>query len=309
MHKSKDDSGSTSQRHSPGFLNTPTLMILPVQAILFFLVILPTAISIWLSLTFWQPNLPTPIWEARFIYFDNFLNLFLNQAFIESVVRTVGYTAICITMEFLLGLFLASLFTADFFGKRVLFPALVIPLMIAPIVVGNNFWLLFAATGPVNQFISLITGTTFVESWFSHPTYAFIPIVLAEIWHWYPLMFLILLSGMMSLPVGELRAAEILRASDWQIFWRIKLPKLRNVILVGLVIRSMEALKVFDTVYLLTGGGPGTITETISWFVFKHGFLYSRVSYVSAGAWIILLICIFFFSFALKSLLMGRRST
>jgi len=288
--------------------NAPNLMVLPVQIILFTLVILPTAISIWLSVTFWQPNLFVPIWEARFVYLKNFQDLFFNQAFTESIVRTIGYTIICITAEFLLGLFLASLFVGDFFGKKVLFPALVTPLMIAPVVVGNNFWLLFAATGPVNQFISLVTGTTFVESWFSHPSYAFVPIVLAEIWHWYPLMFLILLSGMTALPVGELRAAEIIGASGWQIFWRIKLPKLRNVILVGLVIRSMEALKVFDTVYLLTLGGPGTLTESISWYIFKHGFLYNRVSYVSAGAWVILLICIVFFSFALKSVLMGRRA-
>jgi len=179
--------------------------------------------------------------------------------------------------------------------------------MIPPIVIGNNFWLIFSANGPVNQLIGMILKTEFKLSWFSHPRYALVPIILSEIWHWYPLTFLILFSGLVNVPISEIRAARILGANEWQLFWRVKFPNLKGIIAIALVIRMMEALKVFDVIHLLTHGGPGTLTESISFYLFKVGFKYSRISYISAGAWIILLISLLGFSLALRSVLVKAR--
>jgi len=283
------------------------IMILPVQFIMLFLIIIPTILVIWFSVINFQPTFGVSFWEAEFVGLYNYSKILADKDFANAVARTIYVSLICLVVEFFVGLILASTLIKEIHGKKILFPILIIPLMIAPIVVGNNFWLLFSANGPINQMISLILNTDFRVSWFSHPKYALISIIFTEIWHWYPLTFLVLFSGFASLPISEIRAAEILGASEWQIFWRIKFPKLKGVIAISLVIRTMEALKVFDTIYLLTQGGPGTLTESLSYYLFKHGFTYSRISHISAGAWIVLFVCIISFSLALRSVLIKKE--
>jgi len=288
-------------------LSSNVLMILPVQFIMLFLIIIPTILVIWFSVINFQPTFGKPFWESQFVGLDNYAKILSNIEFINAVARTISVSLMCLAVEFLLGLVIASILIGNIYGKKFLFPLLIIPLMIAPIVIGNNFWLMFSANGPVNQIVGLILNIEFRVSWFTHPQFALIPIILSEIWHWYPLTFLILFSGFAGLSISEIRAAEILGASEWQIFWRIKFPKLKGVIAIALVIRMMEALKVFDVIYLLTQGGPGTLTESISFYLFKHGFTYSKISFISAGAWIILFICLVGFSLALKSVLFKER--
>ncbi|GAI21295.1 unnamed protein product, partial [marine sediment metagenome] len=223
-----------------------------------------------------------------------------DKEFIYALIRTTAISIVCLGIELTIGLLLASILSGEVFGKKVLFPILIIPLMIPPIVVGNNFWLIFSTNGPINQIIGKILNTQFTVSWLLHPKLALIPITLSEIWHWYPLTFLILFSGLANISVSEIRAAQIAGANEWQILRRIKLPKLKGIIAIALVIRMMESLKMFDIVHLLTRGGPGTTTQTLSYYLFKIGFQYSRASYISAGAWIILFISVITFSFALR---------
>jgi len=283
------------------------IMLFPTNIILLFLIIIPTILVIWFSLVNFQPTFGLNFWESKFVFLGNYLKILKDAEFVKAVARTVYVSLICLGVEFTIGLLIASILTGDILGKKVLYPLLIIPIMIPPIVIGNNFWLIFSANGPLNQLISIILNTEFKVSWFSHPRYAIIPIIMSEIWHWYPLTFLILFSGLVNVPTSEIRAAQILGAAEWQIFWRIKFPKLKGIIIIALVIRMMEALKVFDVVHLLTHGGPGTLTETISFYLFKVGFKYSRISYISAGAWIILFISFLGFSLALRSVLVKER--
>ncbi len=299
---------------SEGTMNTKkrripvnVLMLLPTNIILIFLIIIPTILVIWLSVVNFQPTFGVTFWESEFIFLGNYLKILKDQDFVKAVIRTIYISLVCLGVEFALGLLIASILTGKIYGKKFLFPLLVVPLMIPPIVVGNNFWLIFSANGPINQIISLILNTEFKVSWLSHPQYAKIPIILSEIWHWYPLTFLILFSGLANISTSEIRAARILGAKEWQIFWRIKFPKLRGIITIALVIRMMEALKVFDVVHLLTQGGPGTITETISFYLYKNGFKYSRISYISAGSWLILFISLLGFSMALRKVLVKEK--
>lgn len=283
------------------------VMLLPTNAIMLFLIIIPTILVIWFSLINFQPNLGLNFWESKFVFFENYVQILKNKEFLYALARTIGISIVSLVVEFVIGLLIASILTGDIYGKNILFPILIIPLMIPPIVVGNNFWLIFSANGPVNQIIGNILHTEFAISWFSHPKVALIPIIISEIWHWYPLTFLILFSGLANISISEIRAAQILGANEWQIFWRIKIPKLKGIIAIAMIIRMMEALKVFDTIHLLTRGGPGTNTETISYYLFKSGFQYSRVSYISAGAWIVLFISLISFSLALRSILVKER--
>ena len=281
-------------------------MLLPTNLVLLFLIIIPTILVIWFSLVGYQPTFGVPFWHAPFVALNNYARILKDAEFIISTWRTIYISLISVSIELVLGLMIGSILAGQIYGKKILFPLLIVPLMISPIVVANNFWLIFSANGPVNQIISFITGSDFRVSWFSNPDLAMIPIVVSEIWHWYPLTFLIIFSGLISISPSEIRAASILGASEWQIFWHIKLPKLKTIIIIAVVIRMMEAMKVFDTVHLLTQGGPGTETQTISYYMFKIGFRYSQISYISAGAWIILAISLLGFGLALKSVLVKK---
>ncbi len=217
-------------------------MLVPTNAIMLFLIIIPTILVIWLSLVNFQPNLGINFWQSKFIFLNNYINILKDKEFIYALIRTVGISVVCLGLEFIIGLLIALILDGEIFGKKVLFPVLIIPLMIPPIVVGNNFWLIFSANGPVNQIIGKILNTRFTVSWLSHPQLSLIPIVLSEIWHWYPLTFLILFSGLANISISEIRAAQILGANEWQIFIRIKFPKLKGIITIALIIRMMESL-------------------------------------------------------------------
>jgi multiple sugar transport system permease protein len=139
----------------------------------------------------------------------------------------------------------------------------------------------------VNQIIGWLTFSDFRLDWLSHPTLAMAPIMLGEIWNWTPLVFLIFMSGLTTVPVNQIRAAQGLGADSVQIFFRISLPILKPLILLTLVIRGMEIFKIFDLVYVLTRGGPGNATETITMYMYNVGIEFMRVSYIAASAFII----------------------
>jgi multiple sugar transport system permease protein len=156
----------------------------------------------------------------------------------------------------------------------------------------NAFFMLFNDRGPINHLIGLVTGTDFRFSWLSDPDWALAPIIACEVWQWTPLMFLLLLTGLMNLPQNQVRAAQALGASRVRIFFRIMLPLLTPVILVALLIRSIETFKIFDAVYILTRGGPGASTETISMYMYNGAFVFFRIGYIAAAGLIVLVLVI-----------------
>jgi multiple sugar transport system permease protein len=277
--------------------------IVPVQAILLFLLIVPSLLSIWLSLVSWQPTFGIGILHAKFIGLNNYIELFTDVRFLWAFLRTFIVTVVCVCAEFLIGLGLALLVYKPVPLRRFFILALILPMMFPPLVVGNNFYMLFFAEGPVNAIISAIIGKPFRLDWLCNPTWAIYPVMLAEIWQWTPLMFLIMIAGLRGLPPNQLRAAEVLGASAWQIFWRVKIPQMVPIILIGFVIRMMEILKLFDLPFIMTKGGPGTATETISIFMNKVGLTDYRVSYISACAWIVLIASVYLFVRLLKPIL------
>jgi multiple sugar transport system permease protein len=165
-------------------------------------------------------------------------------------------------------------------------------MMIIPVDAANAFFMLFNERGPINHLISIVIGAPYEFSWLSHPTWAMAPIMLAEIWQWTPLMFLLVLTGLMNLPQNQVRAAIMLGASPVRIFFKIMLPLLLPVISIALLIRSIETFKIFDPVYILTRGQPGGATETISMFMYNGAFVYFRMGYIAAAALLVLVIVI-----------------
>jgi multiple sugar transport system permease protein len=263
----------------------------------------PSLISIWLSLVSWQPTFGIGIFQAQFIGLKNFIELFTEARFLWAFFRTFLITVVCVGIEFLIGLWLALMVHRALPLRKFFTLVLILPMMFPPLVVGNNFYMLFFAEGPINALVSAIIGRPFRLDWLSSPTFAIYPVMLAEIWQWYPLMFLIMMAGLRGLPPNQLRAAEVLGASAWQIFCRIKIPQMMPIILIALVIRAMEVIKLFDVVYIMTRGGPGTLTETVSIYMYKMGLKDFRVSYISAGAWIVLIASVVLFVYLLKPIL------
>jgi multiple sugar transport system permease protein len=246
----------------------------------------------WLAITDWQPTQAIAWWRAEPIWFWNFYDLWYDERFINAVVRTFFVVAVCISVELIIALGLALLFLDEWPWRRIAVSLVILPMMIIPVDAANAFFMLFNDRGPINHLISLLTGRSFEFSWLSHPTWAMLPIMLAEIWQWTPLMFLLMLTGLLALPQNQIRAAAMLGASSTRIFFRIMLPLLTPVISVAVLIRAIETFKIFDAVYILTRGQPGGATETISMYMYNGAFVYFRMGYIAAAALIVLVLII-----------------
>ncbi|MEM2841607.1 MAG: sugar ABC transporter permease [Candidatus Bathyarchaeia archaeon] len=226
-----------------------------------------------------------------------------------SLARTVLFVVVAVSIEFGLGLLLATIFTRRFkFGeKRAFFSILLLPMMMMPIIVGYNFYMIFQPGGPLNYILSLIVRQPVEVNWLNDPLFAWISILVAEVWHWTPFMFLILLSGLVSLPQSPIDVAKVLGGTDWQIFKDIQLPMLKNIIIIAIVIRAMEAKNFFDEVFIMTRGGPGTATENISLWTYQFGAINVRLGYSSAGAIIILILTVLIITFAVRPVIKTMR--
>lgn len=261
----------------------------PGQAVSLIVLIMPLLVALYMSFTDWSPTRGS-LFDAYWVGLENYFELLVyDTRFIEAVVRTVLISAVCLALEFTFGLGLAVLFLRRFRGKAVLFSALLTPMMILPVVVGYTFWMLFQSNGPINQVITLVAGAGMAPEWFRSAPFAVATVIVTEVWHWTPLFFLILLSGLNAVPENPIRAATILGASPRQIFWRVLLPMLKPVIIVAFVIRGMEVIKLFDEVFMLTRGGPGSSTETISLYIYKLAFNDFQLAYGAAAAFIVLI--------------------
>ncbi len=264
-------------------------LLLPAQLVALLVLIGPLLLALVMSFTDWTPTRGS-LWDASWIGFFNYEDLLVYDVrFVEAVVRTLLLSVVCLALEFTLGLGLALLFMHKFPGKPFFFSLLLTPMMILPVVVGYTFWMLFQTNGPINQLLALITFSDFGIEWFKSPASATAAVIITEVWHWTPLFFLILLSGLNAIPDNPVRAAVVLGASPRQVFWRVVLPMLKPVIIVAFVIRAMEIIKLFDEVFMLTRGGPGSSTETISLYIYKLAFNDFQLAYAAAAAFLVLL--------------------
>lgn len=267
-------------------------LILPAQLTVLSVVIVPTVVVIWLAFTDWQPTQAIAWYKAEIIGFWNFYDLWYDSRFVNAVMRTFMVVAICVTAELLLALGLALLFLDEWPWRKIALSIIILPMMIIPVDAANAFFMLFNEHGPINHIFSMLLGRPFEFSWLSHPVWAMLPIILCDIWQWTPLMFLLVLTGMMALPQNQLKAALMLGASPGRIFFSLMLPLLTPVIGIAVLIRAIETFKIFDAVYILTRGQPGGATETISMYMYNGAFVYFRMGYIAAAALIVLILIV-----------------
>jgi multiple sugar transport system permease protein len=283
-------------------------LTLPAQILVLFIAVFPLLMQLYLSLTDWSP-LAGVQWPWAWQFWNSFANygdLPGDGRLWSALGRTALVILVCVPVQFFLGLGLALLFVDDFPGKRVAYSVLIMPMMVVPAVAGYMFYMLFQSGGPVNWLLGAILGRDVAIAWLSDPTLALIAVMIADIWQWTPLMFLILLAGLVGVPTDQMRAAALLGASPWQRFWTIVLPRIKTIIVIALAIRVIEIFKIFDTLFIMTGGGPGTATETISVYIYKLTTQDLIWGYVAAIALAILIVLSVAAVFAMKR--MGRAT-
>jgi multiple sugar transport system permease protein len=224
----------------------------------------------------------------RFVGLDNFVRAFTSEATQLVFLRTALFTAAVIAVEFTLGLGLALLAVHRVKrGTRLFRTLLILPMAMTPVAAGLIWrWLFDPDKGLINYFLSLFGVHPIF--WLGTPMSALLSLAIVEVWQWTPLVFLMMLAGVSALPTEPLEAARVDGASPWQVLRMVTLPMLSGLIMVVLVIRSVDALKLFDTIFVMTEGGPGTSTELLSYSIYKTAFRYFNVGQGSALAWIML---------------------
>jgi multiple sugar transport system permease protein len=242
-----------------------------------------------------------------FVGARNYAQLFDDPRMWEALLHTVIFTAIALPIELLLGLAMAQLFLERLPGRQIFIALLVLPVVVSPIVSGATWALLFDHRfGPINQVIGWFTGNTTAILWSINPKLVYPAIITAEIWQWTPFMFLLLLAALANVDKSQLEAAAIDGAGWWRTFFRIVLPAIWPVMAIAILIRGLDLFRLFDIVWALTKGGPGTMTETISIFTYVKGFQQFETSYTAAVAFLVIILLSIIVMLALKRVELAR---
>jgi multiple sugar transport system permease protein len=224
--------------------------------------------------------------------FLNYARLFRDQRLWDAVLHTFAITAIALPLQLLLGLLLAHHFLAERPLKRLFVALLIIPSVISPMVAGSMWRLMFDDRyGPINQMIGWVLGEHVSILWTIQAVWAYPAIIVCDVWEWTPFMFIILLAALSNVDGEQLDAASIDGANAWQSFRYVSLPAIWPVMMIALLIRGLDLIRLFDIVWQLTRGGPGSATETISIYMFVRGFQEFETSYT--GAMVVVLLLLF----------------
>ncbi len=219
----------------------------------------------------------------------NFTRLAGDRFFLVSLGQTLMYTAGALAVEFTLGLALALLANREFRGRRVLRSILLIPMLLPPVVVAVIWRLILNPEfGVLNGTLRSLGFNTAKLTWAASEKTAMLSVILVDVWQWTPFMFLLLLAGLQGLPVEPFEAAVVDGASGWQVFRRLTLPMLRPVIAIAVLLRGMDLLRVFDQIFILTQGGPGFATETVTLYIYRTAFRFYNFGYAAAMSFVLL---------------------
>ena len=232
--------------------------------------------------------------------FDNYRQLLDDPYFRDSLWVTLKFVFLAVSIETVLGLALALLVAKEFPFTKLARLVLIVPMIITPIVVGIVFRLIYASDVGLLTILSkklLGGGPVFI---LDKPVTAFLGLVALDVWEWTPLMFLILLAGIQSLPVEPFEAARVDGAGAWRTFLDHTLPMLRPVLAVAIVLRTIDAFTTFDQVFVLTRGGPGTSTQLISIYGYDTSFKFSQFGYGAAMLFVVALLVLAFAALAVR---------
>ena len=260
-------------------------MVAPSVVLIVSLTIFPILYLLWISLLDWDLQRA----GRAFVGLANYAGALQDRRMWEALAHTLLIMVVAVTAELVLGLVLAEVLAGPLPGKRVVIPLLILPVIMSPIVAGYGWRMLWDTQyGPINQLLGWLLGRPVTLVWLINSKTVYFSLIVTEVWQWTPFMFLALLAGLVAISPEIHEAAAIDGAGRWQRFWQITLPLIRPLMLVALLIRALDVFKIFDTVFSLTFGGPGTFTETITLYVYLLGFRNFRLGYTAAMAVLVL---------------------
>ena len=250
--------------------------LLPLLALLLVFALFPFFYNIWLSFHEFVPRKRA----LKFIGTANWEKLFDDTRLWGALWITVVYTLICLIVQLVLGLLIALLLDSDDPGYGILRGLLTLTLVIPPAITAMMFLLLEDAQfGLITFMLEQLGVLQSIGSILGNPNTALLGVMIADIWQWTPFMVLIFLAGLRAMPTEPFESALIDGASGWQIFRRLTLPMLGKVIAIAVLIRGIDLFRTFDYVYVMTSGGPGTSTYTLSLYAWQQTFSFIKWGY------------------------------
>lgn len=271
----KHHKDSLADRISSWLFLSPALIFLAITALF------PLAYSLYLS--FYKLKLNLPNQEPKFVGLANYAKMLSDDLLQVSTLNTIGFAFVSVAIEVVVGLMVAMVLCSDTWWSRVSITVLMIPMIMAPVAIGT-LWrmMLDPSTGIINYFLSYFGVDTI--QWLANPLTAKIAVVMVNVWQLVPWVTVIAVAGLKALPGDLIQAALIDGATPRQVFWHIVLPLIRPVLVIIVMMRFTDAFKVFDTIYVMTNGGPGTATEMLPNFIYKQGLKYYDAGYAAALA-------------------------
>lgn len=279
------------------------LMIAPAIFILMLVGIFPLIYSLIVSFQ----NITMTEVDTSFSGLMNYKQLFKDRRLWEALLHTASITAVALPLELFFGFLLAQLFLDRMPGRQIFVALLVLPTVISPIVAGATWRLMFDVRfGPIGQILSFFAGEPVNILWTINPSYVYPAIIVCEVWQWTPFMFLLLLAALSNVDQSQLEAAELDGASYWRVLRQIVIPAITPVVAVAVLIRGLDLFRIFDIIWALTEGGPGSMTETISLYTYIIGFVQFDTSYTAAVAFLVVAILTAIVTFALRRMELAR---
>lgn len=266
---------------------TGWLFLAPLLLVLAVLALIPVVYA--LGLSFFDYNVLRPS-QNKFSGLDNFNTMLQDERFRTALFNSIRYVLVCVPLSVVFGVGAAVLLDHELPGMRIFRALAITPMMVMPLVVGLNFRMLFDyQDGLVNWLINRVLGFERVH-WLDSPDGAFWATVIMELWCTIPFVMMLTLAGLKNLPVEVFDAAKVDGAGKFQMFFRLTLPLLMPVLTVVILLRTLTTFKLFDQIYSLTEGGPGSATETVSYYAYVIGFQRWDMGYAALLSYVLVFI-------------------
>lgn len=281
-------------------LLAPALIVITVTTVYPLIVAFITSFRRW--------RLTQSMSPGKFVGFENYSRIFSDAGFHNSIIVTINFVIISVGLSILIGLAMALLLQGPGKGNTVIKSILIFPFAMAPALKGYSWaFMLNPEYGIYDYLLDLVFPPMANVVWLGHAFWALVMIAMSEVWGWAPIIALMFIGALGSIPTDVFEAARVDGASNFQIFWRITLPLLSPVILIVTLLKTIFSLKMFDQVVTMTGGGPGRATQTLNYYVYHTAFRTLDMGYASALAYVLVFALAILAFLYVRALLGGTR--
>jgi multiple sugar transport system permease protein len=282
------------------------VLIAPAMLVVAAVTLVPLLSSLVTSFRDWRlTKSPRP---GPFVGLSNYSFALEDPEFWASIYATIVFVVADVVATLVIALGLALALRRAGVLQRVTRALLIVPFAMSPALIGVSFRFMFNAEhGVLSKGLGWLIPPLKDVIWLAHPTWSMVAMVFSDVWHWAPYMTLVVLGGLASIPVETEEAARTDGATEWQVLRDVTVPQLMPVLAVVAVLKTVFALKMFDNVVTLTGGGPGTATQTLAYFVYSIAFKWYDMGYASAVAYV-LTIMLVALAFVYMRQLLPRKS-